>query len=421
MQVNDRMVPADAVRRATQGLVGDAVHQNSVLSIEGLRERMFSRAFSNMVYPQIWEDPRIDLEALDLSATSRIVTIASGGCNVMSYLTAGPAAITAVDLNETHLALTALKLTAARYLPDHRTFVRFFADANSAENVTAYDHHLRWRLEPAVRAYWDSRDVLGRRRITEFTRGFYRYGLLGKFIGLAHALARVLGANPKAILAARSKDEQRAIYVRELQPLFRNVLVRWVAGNPSSLYGLGIPPAQYKKLAADHPDGIIEVLRQRVERLACDFDLKDNYFAWQAFGRGYGSGDDRSLPPYLEVSAFAEVKTGTPKVALRHMSFTDFLRGQPDGSLDRFVLLDAQDWMDDETLNDLWREITRTANAGARVIFRTAASPSLLPGRVSEAVLDRWDYREKESQAWPDGDRSAIYGGFHLYVLRQVG
>jgi S-adenosylmethionine-diacylglycerol 3-amino-3-carboxypropyl transferase len=74
--------------------------------------------------------------------------------------------------------------------------------------------------------------------------------------------------------------------------------------------------------------------------------------------------------------------------------------------------------MTDAQLNDLWTEITRTARKGARVIFRTAAEPSLLPGRVNEAILARWDYRADESLAFTARDRSSIYGGFHLYVLK---
>jgi len=50
--------------------------------------------------------------------------------------------------------------------------------------------------------------------------------------------------------------------------------------------------------------------------------------------------------------------------------------------LNAYVLLDAQDWMNDATLTELWRQIRRTARPGARVIFRTAADEPLLPGRV---------------------------------------
>jgi S-adenosylmethionine-diacylglycerol 3-amino-3-carboxypropyl transferase len=51
------------------------------------------------------------------------------------------------------------------------------------------------------------------------------------------------------------------------------------------------------------------------------------------------------------------------------------------------------------------------------VIFRTAAESSLLPGRVDEPVLARWRYQAEQSRDLTRRDRSAIYGGFHLYVL----
>jgi S-adenosylmethionine-diacylglycerol 3-amino-3-carboxypropyl transferase len=51
------------------------------------------------------------------------------------------------------------------------------------------------------------------------------------------------------------------------------------------------------------------------------------------------------------------------------------------------------------------------------VIFRTAAAPSLLPGRLSPELLGRWRYEEALSRDFTERDRSAIYGGFHLYVF----
>lgn len=52
------------------------------------------------------------------------------------------------------------------------------------------------------------------------------------------------------------------------------------------------------------------------------------------------------------------------------------------------------------------------------MIFRTAADERLLPGRVPAAILDQWHYEEEKSRALCRRDRSAIYGGFHLYVLK---
>jgi S-adenosylmethionine-diacylglycerol 3-amino-3-carboxypropyl transferase len=94
------------------------------------------------------------------------------------------------------------------------------------------------------------------------------------------------------------------------------------------------------------------------------------------------------------------------------------LQRQPAQSLDRYVLLDAQDWMDDATLTELWSEITRTARPGSRVIFRTAGLETILPGRVPDSILGRWMYEAGLSQRLSAQDRSAIYGAFHLYVLK---
>ena len=273
-----------------------AVHRHRYLSKQGLLERSVTFAFRGLVYAQIWEDPEVDMEALAITPDSHVVTIASGGCNVLSYLTADPAKVTAVDLNTAHIALNRLKLAAARTLPDHAAFHRFFAKADCRENVAAYKSHVAPHLDDATRRYWEGRDLIGRRRIGGFARGIYRQGLLGHFIGAAHFIARLHGVDPRRMLDAKSREEQCTIFEAELAPVFDSAFMRWLTSQPASLFGLGIPPAQYEALAGD--ERMDSVLKARLEKLACGFDLKDNYFAVQAFGRGYAGGEG-PLPPYL--------------------------------------------------------------------------------------------------------------------------
>ena len=159
-----------------------------------------------------------------------------------------------------------------------------------------------------------------------------------------------------------------------------------------------------------------EVLCARLEKLACHFPLRDNYFAWQAFARRYPEPGEAALPAYLQPKNHDTIRRNAGRVSVHHTSFTELLARKDAGSVDRYVLLDAQDWMSDAQLNALWTEVSRTAAPGARVIFRTAAAPSLLPGRVSTALLDQWRYEEELSLELSSRDRSAIYGGFHLYM-----
>src|SRR5258706_340544 len=168
----------------TNLLLEQAAHQQPARTRRGALERLFTLMFQGFVYNQIWEDPEIDLEALGLQPHHRLITIASGGCNVLNYLAANPASIDAVDLNDNHIA-----------------------------------------------------------------------------------------------------------------PLFDSKSVRLLSKSPVSLYALGIPPAQYDELVSSG-EAAIAVLRQRVERLACDFPIQENYFAWQAFGRGYDVEKRAALPAY---------------------------------------------------------------------------------------------------------------------------
>lgn len=50
--------------RKPQDRLSRAAHRNQRFSKKGLRERLFTLAFRGLVYPQIWEDPVVDLEAL---------------------------------------------------------------------------------------------------------------------------------------------------------------------------------------------------------------------------------------------------------------------------------------------------------------------------------------------------------------------
>jgi len=397
-------------------VIDRAVVNHEGLSKEGLLERAFAFAFRGLVYAQIWEDPVVDMEALAITPDCHIVTIASGGCNVLSYLTADPARITAVDLNTGHIALNRLKQAAAQRLPDHAHFRRFFGEADSPDNVRAYKAFIRDHLDETSRRYWEGRDLTGRRRIGMFRSGAYKRGLLGGFIGAAHLVARLYRIDPRVLLEARDMEEQRRIFEERLAPIFDRRFVRWLTDQPASLFGLGIPPAQYDALAGD--EKMAGVLRRRLERLACDYDLKSNYFAWQAFGRGYGRHEGAPMPPYLEAANYEAVRARADRVRIEHANMTDWLAAQGAASVDRYVLLDAQDWMGDAQLTALWSQITRTAKPGARVLFRTAAEPSLLPGRVPEALLGQWRYHAEESLGFTRADRSSIYGGVHLYALR---
>ncbi len=112
------------------------------------------------------------------------------------------------------------------------------------------------------------------------------------------------------------------------------------------------------------------------------------------------------------------MRAAVDNLTMQHGSVTDALVQAPAASVDRVVLLDAQDWMTDAQLNELWSAISHAAAPRARVVFRTAGVETILPGRVSAATLNLWNYLDEESLVLGQQDRSAIYGGFHVYEFK---
>ena len=400
------------------GLLKAAVRQSPALSGQGILERLFCYWFSGFVYNQIWEDPRTDIEAMALEPHHRILTIASGGCNICHYLLEGVESVTAVDLNIHHVHLSRLKLEAARRLPTHEAFFRFFGQADDNTNTWAFTRHIEKHLPGDTAAYWQSsRSPWGSPRISMFADNLYEHARMGQFLRMLRGVCRLSGRDPERILKAKNLEEQRESYKKELEPLLTGRLAGFLSKYAIAVFSLGIPPQQYRALTREYPGGVLEAYRKRVEKLACGFALNDNPFAWQAFGRRYDTIKRQAIPDYLRQENFLPLKSAVGRSSVVHDSLDNYLRKQPARSLDRFVLLDSQDWMTPQALRGLWSEIERTARPGARVIFRTAGEESPVEPLLPPPPHRSFRYERAKSRELAQSDRSCIYGGFHLYVL----
>jgi S-adenosylmethionine-diacylglycerol 3-amino-3-carboxypropyl transferase len=397
-------------------LIADAVRNSRGKDEATIWDRLFEFWFRRLVYTQIWEDPEADLAALQLPLGATIVTISSGGCNALSYLTARPAQIYAVDLNEAHLALLKLKLAGFRALADYAEFWQFFGEGASLDNAALYRERLRLWLDSDARAYWDKRNVIGRPRYAYFTDGFYRHGMLGRFIGLAHAVARLARIDLEVLLKGQRDAPERQAALDRLHAVLHSRVARLITGTPALLFSLGIPPQQRDLLGAGAP--LNEVLHQRLRHLIDGHPNDSNYFAWQALNRGYKGPGDRCLPLYLQQSQYDRMRNGAGLVIPVHANLRAFLESLPAREVDAVVLLDSQDWMAGEEIRALWDAIDRTGSDRVRVIFRTAGTASPLASAELAPLSQTWRRDEARSAIGLERDRSGIYGGFHCYARR---
>ena len=380
-----------------------------------LHDRLFAIWFERLVYPQIWEDPVVDLKALQVKPTDHIITISSGGCNALSYLTASPKKITAVDLNHTHVALLNLKMEGIRRL-DYENFYRFFGEAKSVNNPRIYREVLAPQLNQATRDYWEG-GIKGFERIRMFEKGFYKYGLLGKLIGLIHISAKLYRVKLDDLLRQPSIEAQGKWFDENVAKIFDSRLAKKIMGSPVALYNLGIPPSQHASLCEDRPESMAQVLKERARKLATIDSINNNYFACQAYGRSYDHNNPTNKPLYLQEQHFKLILNNIDRLSIEQDNVLDALKRMPANSVDAVLLLDAQDWMTVEEICTLWTEITRTANPGARIVFRTAGKSSPIEAALGADLNTLWKRNHARSDQLIHEDRSAIYGGFHLYEL----
>ena len=401
-----------------------AIRNEGLATRRGLLQKLFAVWFDAFVYNQIWEDPRVDIQALQLDGNSRVLVISSGGCNALNYLLEHPRSITAVDLNRHHIYLLRLKLAALKHLPGYENFFAYFGVGRGKDTGSDYLRYVAPNLDHETRQFWESNTLIGSLfygdRISFFRdTGLYDHSRNGYFLRFFHWLSRRLGCRIESVLNAHTLEEQAAIYKNHIDPFFDSIVIKTIGRMPVTLFGLGIPPQQYEELKRDLNEGrtVIDIYRDRVQRMACDFPIQENYFAWQAFARRYDTKERLAVPDYLKPENFERLRAHADNLTTKVASATDEIRNSPADTFNRFVFLDAQDWMDRDGMIDLWSAISDKAEAGSRIIFRTAGALSPVKTSLPAELRARFVYENELSQNLFKQDRSSIYGGFHVYVM----
>jgi S-adenosylmethionine-diacylglycerol 3-amino-3-carboxypropyl transferase len=311
-------------------------------------------------------------------------------------------------------------------LPSYTEFFEFFGHGRHESCAENYRKFIAPNIDSDTRQFWESNGFFGGifygSRINFFQKGgLYEHSRNGYFLRFFHKFARLLGCKPDEVIKAKTPAEQEALYQKYVSPFFDSFLIQTIGKMPVTLFGLGIPPQQYDELKRDLAEGgsVIDIYRERAHRLAVEYPIYENYFAWQAFARKYDTEKRQAVPEYLKEENYASLKANAERLHTDIISVTEKIRQQPPGSFNRFVFLDAQDWMNSEVMTDLWQTIADRAQPGSRVIFRTAGARSPIETNLPESLRARFHYEEALSRELFKKDRASIYGGFHLYVLKE--
>ena len=350
---------------------------------------------SRLSYAQCWEDPDLLRAALQIKEGSRVLSIASGGCNSLDLALAGAQEVVAVDLSLPQLAITELKMAGADL--NYEDFLVLLG-LNEGDSWRLYQH-LRGQLSENATQFLDANEDAfdqGLLASGKFERYFETFRK--KVLPLVHSQKNIA-----ALFESQTLEEQQEFYERRWdtwrwRSLFRVFFSRFVMAR------LGRSKAHFEQVEGKVADRLLG----RTEHVLTKLDVQANpYLQWIL--RGHFRNLEQSHR-YLSESGHKALKETRERVRLVHGSLIDVLEDNPSDRFDAFNLSNIGEYLDEKTWEDLYRGLLKGANPGARFAYWNLFVPRMCPETLLKEVTR---HKNLESDLI-DSDRAFFYSAFRV-------
>lgn len=368
------------------------------------KDRIFQSVFTRtFTFTLLLEDAEVDDRYFGVDERSSVLSISGAGCSVTGMLARRPRRIDVVDSNRHHLAITALKMAAARGLASYEAFYHLFGHGShpAAGELIA---KLLASLPPWLQRYWSARTGL-------FASSLYHRGLMGRLFGALRAQAGTSRA--WMIRMMREPVEARRAEVEaRFAPVLRSAPTAALMRSPIFLLANGINYVQRERnLRADRTDDVVDVILAYLRRIAAT-DLERNWIAWNATVGAFNHDLDEAVPPYLR-RAHHERSVGAPTdVRFHNADIFAVLAGAGRGAWTHVNLCDAIDWMPPRVQRELLKEAARTTGEGGVVLYRSVEDRCLATDLGLGGQLRRIEPASTEASAL---DRTSLYRRVNFY------
>ncbi|KAI8061517.1 uncharacterized protein B0P05DRAFT_590679 [Gilbertella persicaria] len=327
--------------------------------------------FRSYIYAFTWEDPRVDLEYLNLSKDDVMFVITSAGDNALEYaLQAQPKRIHCIDMNPCQNHLLELKLAGITCL-EYTDFWRMFGDGNHPHFSTLLHDIISPHLSSYAFQYWSHNK-------DRFSYRFYKTGYSGLALSILEWWIRMqgLGKDIDAMTNATTIEEQTAIWNTKIRPAIFSPMIQKVLHNPMFMWNaLGVPVNQMNMFLKECTTQ--EYIENTLDPIPShSLFSNDQYFYYLCLKQRYSKN---SCPSYLTKEGFEKLKSSgaLQSFRLHTQSILDALRSMSDGYLTRLVVMDHMDWFDPEScqeLNEEIMEMKRALQSGGQVYWRSAGT-----------------------------------------------
>jgi len=334
-----------------------------------LRDRTFQRVFSHLfVYNILFEDSEVDERFLGVDESSTVLAISGAGCRVAGHASEGARSVDAVDINRAHLALTALKVVAARHLTSYSTFYDLFARGWHPEPERAIGA-LSAHLPDWAARYWRGHHGM-------FSHSMLARGLTARLFG---GLRRLAGVDERWLreLARRPINERHGEVERRFSPVFHTPWVKAFLHSPANLVALGVNFAQSDRILENEQTDLSGFLLRHLKRVAAT-DLENNWFAWYAIAGRFNHDHEGGVPPYLRRDRHQRSLQAPTVTRFHNSNIFDVLGAAGPRRWSHYTMCDAPDWMPPPVQRRLFDEILRTSRDGGVLCYRSVEPDSLI-------------------------------------------
>ena len=363
--------------------------------------------FEKLLFSQSWEDPELDITALRIGSSDRVLVVTSGGCNALSLLTGGPTELIAIDMNPLQSWLLELKLAGIRAL-SHEEFlqllgVQFIEEPNpKAIQMAALYNRVRDFLSHEARDFWDHNTHL-------LDRGVLQVGRYESYLATFRRVLQLLvGGGTLRDLMQQQLATQEEFYRKRWERLPWRLFIRmFFSRRLLGKYGLDAEFFKYVKGVPSFGEHWLGL----VKHVLTELPVRQNYFLAQiAFGKYLNR---EAVPRYLHERYFNDLKRQIDRVRVVTQELEGFLLESQSDSINKFALSNVFEWVDETTYQGLLQEIWRVAAPDATICYRNL----LVRRERPDSLAHRLRSHSEEAQRLLWSDRSFVYSNF---VIEQV-
>lgn len=363
-----------------------------------MRKELKDRVHFDIIrYANCWEDADLLVEALQIRAHDRVLSIASAGDNSFALLSREPQLVVAVDVNPVQLYLCELK-KAAFTLSDHTAFLEFLGFDHSTARLETY-RSLRSGLTPAARQWWDAHTDIIQAGVIVAGKFEKYFGYFRSFVlPLIHSKRKI-----EELFRHKSSEEQERCYREQWNTwrwrfLFRIFFSRYVMGN------YGRDPEFMQEVQVAVSDYIFSRAEQHLIREVA----QDNAYLHHILTGTFAP----RLPYYARSEQFPVIQRNLEKLVLFEGYAEDAIPRF--GKFSAFNLSDIFEYLPAPTTRNIGNTLAEGAIQGARFAYWNL----MVPRRLSQLLPELYDWNEALTQYAGEQDRCFFYHQFILDIRK---